>query len=176
MSEVQWFYSARGQRKGPFSEINMEELLKSHELTQDTLVWRKGLTEWVPLRHTAFSEIVSEAPPPLKAQGVMSVWAWLIAVLPWAVMGAFAIFDRYSQQDAVLIASLFVATTLVVLDVNSLRAAGYRKPSYWWACLPLVLHPAYLYVRYRSLAADKAPMLISCASVSAMFLMVWIQR
>ncbi len=175
MSEVQWFYSDRGQRKGPVTETVLKELVKGNQLAQDTMVWRKGLTDWVPLRHTALVEIISDVPPPLKAQRVLSVWVWLIAIFPWMVTGVCATVDLYREQDAILIVTLFVSTALVVLDVNALRAAGYPKPSYWWCCLPFILHPAYLYARSRSLNADKAPVLISCASVSATFLIAWMQ-
>lgn len=175
MSEVQWFYSERGQRKGPLDDTSMENLVRDHVLTQETLVWRKGLADWVPLRSTAFSQILSDSPPPLKSQKVMSIWAWLIAILPWAVMAAFAAFDSYRNENTVLIGCVFVATALVVLDVNAIRAAGHRKPGYWWACLPLILHPVYLFVRSRALGADKAPALISCASVSSMILLLWMQ-
>ena len=43
-----WFILINGERKGPFS---VSELKQIPELTPDTLAWREGFVNWVPIRN-----------------------------------------------------------------------------------------------------------------------------
>lgn len=52
-----WFYAIDGERRGPTDWIEVEQLLASGRLNEQSLVWRKGMEQWQPI-----SEV---APPPL---------------------------------------------------------------------------------------------------------------
>jgi hypothetical protein len=46
---VDWFYVSDGRQLGPVSENRLEELLRSETISRETLVWHKGLKDWLPL-------------------------------------------------------------------------------------------------------------------------------
>ncbi len=46
---MNWYYALDGQQKGPVSDSQLEELLRSGSINPATLVWRTGMTEWQPL-------------------------------------------------------------------------------------------------------------------------------
>lgn len=45
---MQWFYGANGQRQGPVSEAEFEQLVANGTIKDDTVVWRDGMREWQP--------------------------------------------------------------------------------------------------------------------------------
>jgi hypothetical protein len=45
-----WHYVEDGQKAGPVTEEQLEQLFQNGKITPDTLVWRDGLPDWVPYR------------------------------------------------------------------------------------------------------------------------------
>lgn len=45
--EKEWFIHIEGKQEGPFS---IKDLKNDHRLTPDTLVWKKGMKKWMPIR------------------------------------------------------------------------------------------------------------------------------
>ena len=45
---VNWYYIVRGQKLGPLTEAQLDELAGSGQLSPDSLVWREGMAEWKP--------------------------------------------------------------------------------------------------------------------------------
>ncbi len=43
---MDWYYAINGQRVGPVSESNFAQLVANGVITDDTLVWRKGMEQW----------------------------------------------------------------------------------------------------------------------------------
>lgn len=56
-----WWYLVGESRKGPYSLERVEHLLREKKITPQTLVWRDGLTEWVPAG--SVSELAQATPP-----------------------------------------------------------------------------------------------------------------
>ena len=46
---MNWYYDQGGQRQGPVAEAELDRLLASGTITQNTLVWCEGMADWVPL-------------------------------------------------------------------------------------------------------------------------------
>lgn len=46
---MNWFYADGGNQKGPVSDSELDELLRSGKISPNTLVWREGMTHWQPL-------------------------------------------------------------------------------------------------------------------------------
>lgn len=62
---MKWYYSESNERRGPVSAEALLSLFNSQSIDAQTLVWRKGLSDWVE-----FSQIHSEllaSPPPQPA-------------------------------------------------------------------------------------------------------------
>jgi uncharacterized RDD family membrane protein YckC len=43
---MEWYYGTDGQRNGPISESELEQLVAKGVITPATLVWRQGMTQW----------------------------------------------------------------------------------------------------------------------------------
>jgi len=43
---MRWYYAVQNKRKGPIEETELDELVRSGALHDDTLVWREGMVEW----------------------------------------------------------------------------------------------------------------------------------
>ena len=44
----QWFYARNGQRHGPVNSAQLTALAKSGQLSPADLIWKEGMTQWVP--------------------------------------------------------------------------------------------------------------------------------
>jgi uncharacterized RDD family membrane protein YckC len=45
---MQWYYAISGQRLGPVTQAEFEQLIKDGVVKGDTLVWNQGMTSWQP--------------------------------------------------------------------------------------------------------------------------------
>ena len=65
---MNWHYAKNGEQLGPVTEEELKALFDSGQLTEDDLVWREGLTEWVTYgsafntSETAAGEPATETP------------------------------------------------------------------------------------------------------------------
>lgn len=48
--DVLWFYASGGERHGPLPDVEMRQLLQDREVGADALVWRQGMSDWLPVR------------------------------------------------------------------------------------------------------------------------------
>ncbi|WP_439603128.1 RDD family protein [Devosia sp.] len=64
---MQWYYSGDGAAVGPRTADDIEDLFVTRQITADTLVWRKGMADWVALGDTDEFAHLADAPPPLEA-------------------------------------------------------------------------------------------------------------
>ncbi len=61
---MNWFYADGGKQQGPIDEAQLVALIQSGKITQETLVWREGMAEWLPLR-LARATLPPPPPPPV---------------------------------------------------------------------------------------------------------------
>ena len=47
---MQWYYAENNERRGPFSEPEFNELVRTGRISGATQVWRDGWQDWKPLR------------------------------------------------------------------------------------------------------------------------------
>lgn len=64
-NQTQWFYSTGDKQQGPVTEVHFKSLIQNNVITPDTLVWKEGMAEWLPL---SALNIVIETPPPAVAE------------------------------------------------------------------------------------------------------------
>lgn len=78
---MQWFYSKNGTQLGPVEESELRAKLASGEVAKVDLVWREGMTDWLPaaeVAELATLTAVTAAPPaipPVSADVVNSPYA-----------------------------------------------------------------------------------------------------
>ena len=69
-----WFHNdPAGGRLGPFTTEGLLERYRNRLIQGDTLVWREGLSEWLPLERVMADadRVLGAQPPPLPAQAPM---------------------------------------------------------------------------------------------------------
>jgi hypothetical protein len=62
-----WYYAVNGQQIGPVTEAEFYALVKAGTIKPDTLVWRDGLTAWLP--YGTVTGIAAPAPPIVSSPG-----------------------------------------------------------------------------------------------------------
>jgi len=77
-----WYYTDRGERKGPVSVVQIKDLLNKKNIDPDTLVWRKGMKDWVRIRESDLSSFVDSDPPPVLTTHIGNGLVWIIALVP----------------------------------------------------------------------------------------------
>jgi uncharacterized RDD family membrane protein YckC len=60
---MNWHYAVGGQQQGPVDDAQLDALIRSGQVNQDTLVWREGMANWLPLRQARPSAATGAAPP-----------------------------------------------------------------------------------------------------------------
>jgi len=46
-----WFYGKDNTQHGPVSDLEIRNLISSGEIQTETIIWREGMTEWLPLKN-----------------------------------------------------------------------------------------------------------------------------
>jgi uncharacterized membrane protein YhaH (DUF805 family) len=67
MSEKAWFHAKGGVPNGPLDEDAIAALLRSNDISGETLVWSQGMANWMALRDTNLVNFLM-LPPPLPIQ------------------------------------------------------------------------------------------------------------
>lgn len=66
----QWFYAEGNQdRRGPIPDEDLVELFRSGRIALDTLVWREGMGDWLPLSALASELGLTELPTAAASAG-----------------------------------------------------------------------------------------------------------
>ncbi|RYD18614.1 MAG: DUF4339 domain-containing protein [Verrucomicrobiaceae bacterium] len=66
---MQWYYSKNGTQLGPVEEAELRSKITSGEITSADLVWREGMTDWLPSSRVAELASVAAAAPLVAAPG-----------------------------------------------------------------------------------------------------------
>jgi hypothetical protein len=61
---MNWYYAQGEQRQGPVSEADFEALIAAGTITPETLVWKEGMANWLPLREVRAGGAAEGAAPP----------------------------------------------------------------------------------------------------------------
>ena len=76
-----WFVAVGRDRKGPFTPLQLSELLAVSTISAQSLVWQKGMTNWVPmvdvlelrpLLRSASDAFLASGPPPMRPRPLSS--------------------------------------------------------------------------------------------------------
>ena len=60
---MEWFYAIEKQQHGPVTVEQLAELVRQGTVLGSTLVWRKGMTDWLPYEKVAFTIGLASPPP-----------------------------------------------------------------------------------------------------------------
>lgn len=68
---MQWYYSKNGTQLGPVEESELRAKLASGEILATDLVWKDGMTDWLPAAKVA--ELSVQSPPPAATSPIPPV-------------------------------------------------------------------------------------------------------
>jgi hypothetical protein len=150
----EWFYTERGQRKGPISATALKNLLKTQQLENEVQVWRKGLKNWLPIQETELGGEFEHVPP-IAPSLIKNGLVWTVALLPIAygiMNSAFVDYVYEHPYEDFTYLNLLRWTVVVLangalcfLDEQRLDRAGHGSSALKTAALFLV--PVYLFMR-----------------------------
>jgi len=69
---MNWYYALGDQRQGPIPDTELDALIAAGTITEDTLVWREGMSDWTALRIARPPG--QGAPPPGPGQEAPAGW------------------------------------------------------------------------------------------------------
>jgi len=163
MSEAQtetegiWFYEEGGQRKGPVSENDMIQFIKTSVISHGASIWKKGYPDWLKIENTELRIYLDDsAPPPLSGEHVNNTLVWVLAFAP--IIGlmleyfvAGAMYSGNASAVAIAIKSnkfwfitLALNIGLAFFDEKRLKKAGHNTDKFkGWVWIV----PVYLYQR-----------------------------
>lgn len=149
-----WHIEQKGERKGPFTAAQVTDMIRSNQLTRDSLSWRPGVADWTPLSNTSFSSNFDHEPPPLTGAAVSNGLVWTLAFAPLIgefIAGFFAgAFN--SSINKFWWVTLALNIGLSLLDERKLKAAGHDTEKMGGAWIV----PVYLYKRSQVLKQNLA--------------------
>jgi len=61
-----WYIAIGGQQQGPFSQTQIQQGVAAGIYTRDTLVWRQGFANWLPLAQVPELQQPTFSPPPMN--------------------------------------------------------------------------------------------------------------
>jgi hypothetical protein len=148
-AEALWHYAIAGRRLGPVKGTVITELLADDTLTNETLVWKQGLDNWIPIANTTMRRLNTE-PPPLTGTAVNNNVVWIVAFAP--IIGELLehfVGDLAGKDPSKLwFITLALNIGLCFLDEHLLKQAGHDATKFaGWAFLV----PVYLYQRATTL-------------------------
>lgn len=76
-----WYYESNQQPFGPVSKEVVAEALQAGKITESTLVWREGMTEWKRLAETELAVLVGGTPP-VVVENIPTAYAPVITNVP----------------------------------------------------------------------------------------------
>ncbi len=136
-----WHYELNGKRQGEVSFIEISGLIKNCTLDSESLVWKKGFSDWKRISETELSDLIpSDEPPPLTGNKVSNFFIWLLAFAP--IIGS--IIEGEFFTNGSLLFWFILNSSLAVLDDIKLKRAGHKTNNLVWAIL---LVPVYLWKR-----------------------------
>ena len=150
-----WYYSEKGERKGPISPNVIKKMLQEKQMDEETLVWTEGFLDWKPLGQTELGRLSNEAPP-LKGEDVNNSFVWVLALAP---LFGIMLEGFVSELSGIAITSLWWITVAINIvlsygDAGMLKKAGYDPENKIRGLAWLI--PVYLWQRAKLLKQNKA--------------------
>jgi len=146
-SEMIWYYATNGNRIGPVSPNDLQDMYKSETLSSNSKVWKLGMPDWVELSQANVIDM-ENTPPPLVGSDINNIYAWALAIVPIVLASITIGLLRNQITNDISLSTIVIALLTVVLwilDKAALKKAGYKSSG--WMYTVLLLTPLYLFIR-----------------------------
>ena len=68
LQSIQYFIGVNGQQQGPFDFGTVKNLITTHQVDENVLIWKRGMANWSRLGEVSeFNDILNNCPPPLPS-------------------------------------------------------------------------------------------------------------
>lgn len=78
----EWFYINNSMRCGPCDKEKISVFIQQGQISKDTLVWKKGMLNWLPAGQTELIHTIKDVVPPMPNNIVSNKYAWTLATIP----------------------------------------------------------------------------------------------
>lgn len=160
---MEWHYATTSGRIGPVDFDALGKLAVEGHIDHDTLVWKTGMADWIPLGQCSELSALAlpQTPPPIsnKAMGNGFIWALCLAPIwgSFVQMLATEIRVVITGEEFVLYSDMWwvmlvINIGAIQLDLGRLKQSGYNTQKIkWWMYL---LVPVYVFHRDKIVKAD----------------------
>lgn len=139
----EWFYISNNVRSGPFQLEAMIKFVQTGQITKETLVWKKGMYNWLPASQTELEQALRNTVPPMPKDIVSNKFAWSLATVP--ILVSWFVEMLGFPFGVITISTIALNIIFLMLDSDELNKSGLNVNSWMW--MGVVLVPAYLFVR-----------------------------
>lgn len=134
----EWWYSTGDKRKGPVTLSTIRQLLFEKKITQDTLVWKEGQSDWMPLsKLQELEQVVRAIPPELPKPSAQEYLISLPLAGPWR-----RFFARLIDLWVIALSTSYVVA-FALSRYSPAFGLWIQRPgseyTFGWLLLPLVL-------------------------------------
>lgn len=139
----EWFYISNNVRSGPYQLEVMINFVQTGQITKETLVWKKGVYNWLPASQTELEQVLRNTVPPMPKDIVSNKFAWSLATVP--ILFSWFVEMLGFPFWVITISTIALNIIFLMLDSDELNKSGLNVNSWMW--MGVVLVPAYLFVR-----------------------------
>lgn len=147
-----WYFAHHGKRYGPGTLAQMKKLIAKGHIQSHTKVWHQA-GQWRPA--SSFPELkayfsvqkstLASMPPPLVAEDVNNVWAWMLVIVPFLGIMLETLLGWPEYEHLIII--VLLNTGICSFDYYKLKQAGHQRPKTWH----IFVVPFYLWRRFKML-------------------------
>ena len=139
----EWFYINNSMRCGPCDKEKISVFIQQGQISKDTLVWKKGMLNWLPAGQTELIHTIKDVVPPMPNNIVSNKYAWTLATIPILISWFVELIGF--PTVVVIICTISLNVIFLMLDSDELNKVGINVNNWMW--MGIVLVPAYLFVR-----------------------------
>lgn len=143
INEDEWYYIINNVRRGPCNVNEIISEVTQGNITRDSLVWKKGMQNWIPAGQTSISNILQSTVPTMPKDKVDNRFVWALATIP--ILASWIITGFLGASQVITIITIGLNIAFLSLDVKALKKSGINAESWLW--LGMVLIPLYLFMR-----------------------------
>lgn len=155
VGKKKWYFYLKSERKGPFTDDEINTIINHGLIKNDTKVYTKEIGSWVAAGETELSERLKNCKiETVETHEIKDTWFWALATVPLLIS---------SFIGASVIGTLIVVIINIVfltLDTKEIEKGGNNAENWMW--LGIVLVPVYLFVRAAKTNRNWWPGIVWC--------------
>lgn len=158
---MEWYYHTESGKQGPVAVEAIRKLMDERVIDGKTLIWKSGMTDWVPL--ASCSELTAltptDVPPPIPERAIPNGFIWALTLAPiWGTFVQVLFTELWNgitgssvQLESTWWIGIICNVTVSLLDLNKIKRFGHatEKIDTWMAFIV----PVYIFQRDKQLHA-----------------------